>query len=185
MAMQPHPGPPRRRRAPLRRAASAVLTAAGIVYFLLDALALHVLAPFLRWLGRQPLVRAVERRVASLGPYPTLVLVLVPLVLLEPLKLAGAYLLAMGSPAMGLALIVGGEALKIVTVERLFRFGRPKLLTIPWFAWLYRHAAAFMDRLRASHAWRMAARAAALARSAGRGLLRRARRALLALLRPG
>ncbi|PWC31113.1 hypothetical protein TSO352_30260 [Azospirillum sp. TSO35-2] len=148
----------------------------ALAYFLLDALVYWGVRPVLRWVARLPLFRRVARWVGRLGPYPSLVLVLVPLALLEPAKPIGAWLFATGRPWLGVAVVVGAELVKITTVERLFHVAKPKLLTIGWFAWGY-------ERVTGWIAWLKATAAVRLARDLFRRLRRAARRLTLAVRR--
>lgn len=159
----------------MRRALSPLVSAAAILYFLVDAVLLAAIRPLLTWLGRQPPVMRMERWVGSLGPYPTLALLLVPLVLLEPAKPLGLYVIATGHPLNGVLLIAGAEVIKLVTVERLFRASRSKLLTIPWFAWGYGVVIRWLAWVRALPAWQAVVGAYARVRDAARRLLRHAR----------
>jgi hypothetical protein len=73
----------------------------------------------------------------SLRPYPTLALFIVPVILLEPVKLVATYLTAAGHIVGGLMILIVGELLKLLLIERLFSVSRDKLMTIPVFAWCY------------------------------------------------
>jgi hypothetical protein len=81
-----------------------------------------------------------------LTPYATLVLLLVPVIILEPFKPAGAYLIAIGHLVSGVSLIAIGDLLKTFLVERLFHFSRDKLMTIPAFARVYNWAASHSNK---------------------------------------
>jgi hypothetical protein len=70
----------------------------------------------------------------SLRPYPTLALFIVPVILLEPVKLVAAYLTAAGHIVGGLMILIAGELLKLLLIERLSSVSRDKLMTIPVFA---------------------------------------------------
>ena len=67
------------------------------VYFVIDALALSVLKPLLRKIANLRLFAFIARWIASLSPYATLALFLIPLILLEPVKPLSAYLVAVGA----------------------------------------------------------------------------------------
>ncbi|PWC82117.1 hypothetical protein TSH100_25535 [Azospirillum sp. TSH100] len=125
-----------------------IATLFAIGYFLLDAVAYWVVRPVVGQLARLPLFAWFGRWVAGLGPYPSLVLVLVPLALLEPAKPVGAWLFATGRPMAGAAVIVVAELVKITLVERLFHIAKPKLLTIGWFAWGYVRVTAWLAWLK-------------------------------------
>ncbi|CAO3400638.1 hypothetical protein [Azospirillum palustre] len=141
----PEPPPPRRL---LSRLLRPVATLFAVAYFLLDALAYWVVRPVASRIARLPLFARLGQWVAGLGPYPSLVLVLVPLALLEPAKPVGAWLFATGRPMAGAGVIVGAELVKITLVERLFHIAKPKLLTIGWFAWGYVRVAAWLAWLK-------------------------------------
>src|SRR5215212_4343947 len=130
----PAPKTPRRDRLRFLRPLFSIL---AVIYFLVDALFFSVLHPVVSWIGRLPLFPRMRRWIASLGRYPALALFLVPLIILEPVKPVGTYLIATGRFKNGVAVIVAGEILKLVVVERLFQINRDKLLSIPAFAWAY------------------------------------------------
>jgi hypothetical protein len=138
---------------------SPLVSAVAVVYFVLDAVFLGVLKPFLDWFGRQPVLIRTGRWIRSLGPYPSLFLLGIPVIVLEPLKPLGFYVMATGHPVQGFAILAGAEVAKIVVVERLFRISRDKLLTIRWFAWGYRLVTGWLARLRALAAWQAVVRA--------------------------
>lgn len=163
------PGRPKQPRRLLSRLLRPVATLLAVGYFLLDALAYWVVRPVVRRIARLPLFGRIGRWVAGLGPYPSLVLVLVPLALLEPAKLVGAWLLATGRPTAGVAVMIGAELVKIILVERLFHVAKPKLLTIGWFAWGYVRVTAWL-------AWLKETAPARAARSLLHGLRRVGRR---------
>ena len=58
------------------------------------------------------------------GPYATLALFIVPVLILEPAKPLAAYLTATGHMVGGLIVLGVAEFLKLVLVERLFRISR-------------------------------------------------------------
>ena len=75
--------------------------------------------------------------IRSLGPYSSLALFLVPLIVLEPVKPVSVYLMGTGHSTEGLLVLIIGEALKILFLERIFQITRPKLMSFRWFAWAY------------------------------------------------
>lgn len=166
-----------RPRSALRSAATRLLRPVGMLaalaYFLVDALAYWVVRPVLHRIAHVPVFARIGRRVADwiagLGAYPSLVLVLVPLALLEPAKPVGAWLFATGRPLAGAAVIAGAELVKITLVERLFHLAKPKLLTIGWFASGYGRVTAWLSWLKETAPVRAARRLL-------RGLRRVARR---------
>jgi len=111
----------------------------AIVYFTVDAVFLEIAAPFARWIARKRIFLRFRKWVGSLRPYPSLALFAVPVILLEPVKPVAAYLIATGSVSTGMTVLIAGELLKLVIIERLFKMCRRKLLKIPIFAWGYGH----------------------------------------------
>jgi hypothetical protein len=74
--------------------------------------------------------KAIER----LRPYPSLLLLAVPLAVVEPLKLVAIFLAGDGHFVTGTFMIVCAYAVSLVLTERLFVIVRHKLMTLPWFA---------------------------------------------------
>jgi hypothetical protein len=147
---RPRPPVPRRGAG---RVLSPVVAVLAAVYFLIDALFLPPLRLLARWLGRFAAFVRLGDWIRSLGPYQTLALFLVPLIILEPVKPVAAYFMATGRFAHGVAVLVVGEILKITIVERLFHIGRDKLLTIPAFAWAYNYVMRWLAWLEALPPW--------------------------------
>ncbi|WP_434619029.1 hypothetical protein [Azospirillum sp. B2RO_4] len=167
------PGRPKQPWRLLSRLLRPVATLLAVGYFLLDALAYWVVRPVVRRIARLPLFGRIGRWVAGLGPYPSLILVLVPLALLEPAKPVGAWLFATGRPMAGVAVIVGAELVKITLVERLFHVAKPKLLNIGWFAWGYVRVTAWLAWLKETAPARAARRLLHALRLFGRRVGRR------------
>lgn len=149
-----------------------VVTTVAVLYFLIDAVVFGVIRPFAAWIGRWPVFAWVARRVAGLGPYPTLALFVVPLVVLEPAKPLGLYLMGTGHALEGAVVIGIAEVLKITLVERLFHMSKDKLLTIPAFAWAYVRVVRWLDWLKALPAWQAVLRAWRRVAEAARGMVR-------------
>src|ERR1700682_1695489 len=82
------------------------------------------------------LVRA-RRRIKKLSPYESLALLLVPVVLVEPLKLVALFVAGEGHWLTGTGMIIGAYAFSLLVVERIFRAVKPKLMTLSWFAKLW------------------------------------------------
>ena len=123
------------------------------VYFIIDALALSILRPLLKKIANLKLFKFIALWIASLGPYSTLALFVVPLVFLEPLKPLSAYIIASGHIKFGLAVLILGEVLKIMIVERIFHIGRDKLMMIKAFAWIYNFGSEWLTWLHALPPW--------------------------------
>lgn len=118
------------------------------------------LARLLERLARLPLVGWIERRIAALPPYPALLLLAVPALLLLPVKLLAVWLIGQGRVLTGLVVILAAKVLGTALVARLFMLTRPALLTLPWFAQLHDRWLTWKDallaRVRASPPWRVA-----------------------------
>jgi hypothetical protein len=143
------------------------------IYVAVDELFSLVTQPIAAWLEQRTFLRRLRRWITSLPPYAALALFAIPLVVLEPVKPAAAYLAATGHFALGAALFVGGELLKLVLVERLFQLNRRKLLAIPAFAWCYVRVFAVRKWLVSSAIWRSARRAVQRLESVARDLIDR------------
>ena len=85
----------------------------------------------------QGLPPRLRRLVEGLGPYQSLVLLLIPTSLVEPLKLIAVAVAGEGHWITGTVMIVVAYAASLLLVERLFMIVKPKLLTLPWFARLW------------------------------------------------
>ncbi len=83
------------------------------------------------------LFRLPRRAIARLGPYPALILVGLPLMVVEPLKLATIFIIGEGHWITGAVAIIVAYAVSLLVLERLFRIVKPKLLSLPWFAVLW------------------------------------------------
>ena len=158
-----------------RRLFTPVVVAFACLYFLIDAVSLSIIKPVVAWVARAPLFDRVAAWVASLGPYSSLALFLVPVAILEPIKPVGAYLIGSGRAFDGVLLIVAGEVLKITLVERLFHLSRDKLMSFRAFAWSYRLIASWLLRLQALPAWQVASSLARQIKATARKLMSIAR----------
>ena len=74
-------------------------------------------------------------------------LLLVPLIIVEPFKLAGVAFVGLGHWFGGACMIIGGYAAGLFVVDRLFRVVKSKLYMIPWCALLAGKAQAILARL--------------------------------------
>ena len=152
----------------MKRIGNVIVFTIAILYFLLDAVFATVAVPLSRWIGAHWAFARIHRWVLSLRPYPTLLLFIIPLVILEPAKPAAAYLVGTGHACLGLFLLASAEILKIVLIERLFSVSRDKLMSIPAFAWAYRRYSAVRDWFTSLETWQLAMRWSCAARDAVR-----------------
>jgi hypothetical protein len=77
------------------------------------------------------------RRLLRLGPYTALAIVLIPLAIVEPLKLIALVIAGEGHWLTGTAVLVAAYVLSLMVVERLFRLLKPNLMRLHWLrrAW--------------------------------------------------
>jgi hypothetical protein len=137
----------------LKKIFEPLVVVVAAIYFIVDALALSILKPLLRRIANLGLFAFIARWIASLSPYATLALFLIPLILLEPVKPLSAYLVASGQLKLGIFVLVVGEILKVTTVERIFHIGREKLLTIKAFALVYHFLWEWLNWVQALPSW--------------------------------
>src|SRR5260370_38239118 len=83
--------------------------------------------------GMIALARA-RRRIQKLSPYQSLALLLVPVVLVEPLKLVALFVAGEGHSHTDTEMIIAPYALSLLFVGRLFNIVNPHLMTLGWFA---------------------------------------------------
>jgi hypothetical protein len=127
------------------------------IYFLVDAVFLTIARPIARWLADLWIFDRLRTWIVSLRPYPTLALFMVPVLVLEPVKPLAAWLTATGHIMSGLTVLLVGELLKLILIERLFCISHDKLMSIAAFAWCY-------DKYRQARVWFESFRAWQLAR---------------------
>jgi len=136
-----------------RRIARAFLLSFATLYFLIDLIFLSVLRPLRRGIMGLPWVQRLSARVERMNRYAALLLLLVPWLLLEPIKPLGLILYAHKHHLAALLVFSGGEIIKLSVFEQLFTMTRPKLMTFSWFAWCYTRWRAALDYLRSLAVW--------------------------------
>lgn len=159
------------RRIQVNRILKPFVVVIAAVYFMADAIFASIAHPLARWIGARRVFAKLRTWIRSLRPYPSLALFAVPLIILEPVKPAAAYLAATGHVRMGLMVLIVGEILKLVLVERLFSINRDKLLSIPAFAWAYGKYRLVQEWLQSIEAWQRVRRWSRIARFAIRSSL--------------
>jgi hypothetical protein len=85
--------------------------------------------------------------------YAALLLLLVPWLILEPIKPIGFLLFSRKHHLAATLLIVSGEVVKLTLFEQLFEMTKPKLMTFHWFAWCYSRWQAAVEYLRSLPLW--------------------------------
>ncbi len=120
------------------------------------------LAAAATWLGRLPVLREIEARVARLPPRAALLAIAAPAVALLPVKLAALWLFGAGHVVSGVVLLLGAKLGGTALVARLFVLTQPALMQIAWFARWYPRWKRWKDdvltQVRESAPWRAAGR---------------------------
>jgi len=162
--------PAARIRRRIRRLLTLPLVLVAIVLVLFDDLFRPWVKAAVARLARLPLWRWIESRIERLPPYATLALFLIPVAIIEPLKVYALYLMGLGHVLGGVLTLVVAKIVGVGLAERLFAISRDKLLSIRWFAWCLERAVAFKtvvhDWITQSQIWLLAKRLAAHAREA-------------------
>jgi hypothetical protein len=161
-----------------KRLTNILALAIAVPYFLLDAVFAAVAIPLAKWIAGYWAFARMHRWVLSLRPYPTLLLFIVPLIVLEPVKPVAAYLVASHHAAWGLSALAIAEILKLVFIERLFSISRAKLLSIPAFAWAYGKYSCTKNWLLSLEVSQLALRWSRIARCAAKRMMLQARRSI-------
>jgi hypothetical protein len=90
-----------------------------------------------------------RRWIQKLGPYQSLAVLLVPIALVEPLKLIALFVAGNGHWLSGTGMLIGAYTMSLLVVERLFRVVKPKLMTLGWFAKIWTWWVALRDKVTA------------------------------------
>ncbi|MBV8604444.1 MAG: hypothetical protein JO224_07145 [Pelomonas sp.] len=113
------------------------------------------------YVGRLPVLRVIERWIAGLPPYGALVMLVVPALLLLPVKILALWLIGKKKEAfLGISVILLAKVLGTAVVARIYQLIHPALMQLPWFAplherWL-RWKNALLAWVRDSYVWRYA-----------------------------
>ncbi len=118
--------------------------------FLFEAWLWDRLTAFSHWLRDhlpfESVKRWVAERIETIPPWGALLLFLIPVIAVQPLKLASLYLMTHGHLMLG---ALGFVSIKIVgfgLVAFLFDLTRDKLMTFRWFVWVYDHVNALREK---------------------------------------
>lgn len=126
-----------------------LLVLAALVMFVEEWLWDH-LKVLMAAIGRLPLVRGLEARIARLGPYGAMVAFLAPGALLLPVKLSALWLIAHGHGLLGVGVIVAAKLAGTALVARIYALCKPALMTLGWFSRMDAWISGWRDRLYAA-----------------------------------
>lgn len=111
-------------------------------------------------LARLPLIRQVEALLRRLPPRWAFVVLLLPSLLILPVKLAALWLVAQGRVVLGVGVVVAAKLVGTALLAWLFQLIQPALMQLPWFVRLHARWSAWKAELlawvRASAVWRTA-----------------------------
>jgi hypothetical protein len=116
------------------------------------------LAAFMAWIGRAPVLRWAEARIAALPPYPAMAVFVLPSAILFPVNLFAVWLTANGQAALGAGILIAAKLVGTAILARLFALCRPSLLTVNWFRRLYEAIGRLKSWLYHSAPWQAAIR---------------------------
>jgi len=111
-------------------------------------------------LGQLPLLRRLGPLIRGLPPYAALCLLLLPSLLIIPVKLLALWLVLQGRTLLGLAVVLLAKLAGTALLARLFELIQPALMRLGWFERLYRRwigwKQGLMDWLHQQALWRSA-----------------------------
>jgi hypothetical protein len=110
--------------------------------------------------AKLPVIRQIEALLKQLPPRWAFVVLVLPSLLILPIKLAAVWLVAEGHAALGVLIIIAAKLFGTALLAWLFQLIQPALLQLPWFARFYgrwtRWKADLLAWVRASGVWRTA-----------------------------
>jgi len=111
-------------------------------------------------IAKLPVIRQVEALLKRLPPRWAFVVLLLPSLLILPIKLAAVWFVARGHVVFGVGVIVAAKVGGTALLAWLFQLIQPALMQLAWFARLYARWTAWKAELlawvRASGVWRTA-----------------------------
>lgn len=141
------PSPAGRR---LKRLLSWPLVAIAAFFVLFDDAFRVWVKPTVARIARLAPIKSLEAWIAALPPYGIVTLFIVPLAMIEPMKIAALYLIGTHHVISGILIFILAKIVGVGLAERLFAIGREKLLSIGWFRWMFERAVRIKNNV---HAW--------------------------------
>jgi hypothetical protein len=163
----------------LRLVGRGIAVVVVVFWAILDEVLFPPFRPLIAWLSRRRIFETIGELIGRAPPYLVLVLLIVPFVMIEPLKLFALYWIAVGHIYQGTVLLVFSHVLSIFTLDRIYHTGKHQLAKIGWFARLMGWLVGLRDWafgwVKHTAAWKAAAQLASGARDWLRTLVRSAR----------
>ena len=100
---------------------------------------------FMAMIGRWPVLRLVEVRIAGAPRYVALACFIIPGAVLLPFKLLGLYFIGHGAAFLGISTFLAAKVVGTALVARIFALTKPQLMEIGWFARAYAAVVRFKD----------------------------------------
>jgi hypothetical protein len=91
---------------------------------------------------------SLRSRIERLPPYPSLLLLSIPTLVVECTKLVAFVVAGEGHWLTGMTFLICAYGASAMGTERLFKIVKPKLLKLPWFAHLWGYISRSYARLR-------------------------------------
>lgn len=111
-------------------------------------------------LARLPVIRQLEGLLRRLPPRWAFFVLVLPSLLILPVKLAAVWLVTRGHALLGVGIIIAAKLVGTALLAWLFQLIQPALMQLPWFARFYarwtRWKAELLAWVRASAVWRTA-----------------------------
>ena len=155
-----HPRPPLIQA--LRLIGRTIALVVVVIWTILDELLFPLFRPLVRWLSGLRIFETIGALIGRSPPYLVLLMLAVPFVLIEPLKVFALYWIAVGHVVQGTVLLVFSHVLSIFTLDRIYHTGKSQLARIGWFARLMGWLVGLRDWafgwVKATPAWQAAVR---------------------------
>src|SRR5690242_6140898 len=109
----------------LKRLGHDVVIVLATVWFFVDVLFLAIVRPIRDRIMRWWWMQKAREWICKLGPYPSLAVFLVPVILLEPVKPVAAVLFHRHHHMAATSLVIGGELAKLAIIDQIFDMTKP------------------------------------------------------------
>ena len=109
-------------------------------------------------IAKLPVIRQVEALLKRLPPRWAFIVLVLPSLLILPVKLLAVWLVAEGRVMLGVGLVIAAKLIGTALLAWLFQLIQPALMQLPWFARVHARWTAWKAELlvwiRASAVWR-------------------------------